>query len=97
VLSTGASKKAKVSSYKGRVYVDIREYYVDKNSAEELPGKKGITLDAAQWEAFKEVVCHRPLLSHCLLFSLLIDVASSYICISYLQMPDLDVDLKAQA
>ncbi|KAJ1434644.1 transcriptional Coactivator p15-domain-containing protein [Ochromonadaceae sp. CCMP2298] len=56
VYDLGGDKKARVSSYKGRVYIDIREYYIDKSSGKEMPGKKGITLGAEQWEAFKEVI-----------------------------------------
>jgi hypothetical protein len=35
--------------------VSIREYYVDANG-NELPGKKGITLNVDQWEHLKSYV-----------------------------------------
>ena len=31
--------------------IDIREYYDDKKSGEEKPGKKGISLNPDQWNA----------------------------------------------
>lgn len=37
----------KVDEFKGRVFVNIREFY-EKNG-ELLPGKKGISLSASQW------------------------------------------------
>jgi len=34
-------KSVAISEFKGKFYVDIREYYEDKNSGESKPGKKG--------------------------------------------------------
>lgn len=31
-------------SFRGKTFVDIREYYTDKGSGQEKPGKKGIAL-----------------------------------------------------
>jgi hypothetical protein len=45
-------KKVSVSQFKGNVYVDIREYY--EKDGELLPGKKGIALKPAEFEA----LCH---------------------------------------
>jgi len=42
-----------VSGFKGKVYVNIREYYEDSNG-EQKPGKKGISLSADQWENLKK-------------------------------------------
>lgn len=40
-------KLVKVREFKGKVYVDIREFY-EKNG-ELLPGKKGISMTPEQW------------------------------------------------
>ncbi|CAH2076208.1 unnamed protein product, partial [Iphiclides podalirius] len=40
-------KLVKVREFKGKVYVDVREFY-EKNG-EMLPGKKGISLTPEQW------------------------------------------------
>ena len=52
----GKNKKVTISNFRGTKYVDIREWYVDKSSNEHKPGKKGISLDAAQWEKLKSFV-----------------------------------------
>ena len=36
-----------VREFKGKTYVDIREYYTDKNM-DMMPGKKGISLNVEQ-------------------------------------------------
>lgn len=41
-----------VREFKGRVMVDIREFYED-NSGDLKPGKKGICLQLDQWNALK--------------------------------------------
>ncbi|KAJ8730889.1 hypothetical protein PYW08_002302 [Mythimna loreyi] len=41
-------KLVKVREFKGKVYVDIREFY-EKNG-ELLPGKKGISMTPEQWK-----------------------------------------------
>uniref|UniRef100_A0A7S1KSE6 Transcriptional coactivator p15 (PC4) C-terminal domain-containing protein n=1 Tax=Percolomonas cosmopolitus TaxID=63605 RepID=A0A7S1KSE6_9EUKA len=43
-------KRASISKFKGRVRLDLREYYEDRSTGETKPTKKGITLD---YEAFK--------------------------------------------
>jgi len=43
----------KVREFKGKVYVDIREYYNDA-SGDMKPGKKGISLSVEQWNTLKE-------------------------------------------
>jgi hypothetical protein len=45
-----------VTTFKGIKYVDIREYYTDKSSGEEKPGKKGISLTIDQWNKLKAAV-----------------------------------------
>ena len=46
-----------VSVFKGRVLVNIREFYEDRMTGEEKPGKTGIALSVDQWNSFKEQVC----------------------------------------
>ena len=43
----------KVREFKGKTYVDIREFYVDKNTMETKPGKKGISLSCEQYQKLK--------------------------------------------
>ena len=38
------------------MFVNIREYYLDKNSGEMRPGNKGIALNVEQWNRLKEHV-----------------------------------------
>ncbi|KAL1735497.1 transcriptional Coactivator p15-domain-containing protein [Schizophyllum commune] len=53
-VDLGGKKRASTSEFKGQRYINIREYYVDKASGEEKPGKKGIALNAEQWKVFKQ-------------------------------------------
>ncbi|KAI4526457.1 PC4-domain-containing protein [Schizophyllum commune Loenen D] len=53
-VDLGGKKRASASEFKGQRYINIREYYVDKASGEEKPGKKGIALNAEQWKVFKQ-------------------------------------------
>jgi len=52
--SLEGKKFAKVRAFKGKVYVDIREYY-EKNG-DLLPGKKGISLSGPQWQKLKQAM-----------------------------------------
>jgi len=52
----GKQKTVTVRTFKGTVYVDIREFYEDKNTGEMKPGKKGISLSAIQWQKLKSIV-----------------------------------------
>ena len=49
----GNNKWVKVGEFKGQTYIDIREYYVDKETKEAKPGKKGISLDCQQYQKLK--------------------------------------------
>ncbi|KAF9521018.1 hypothetical protein BS47DRAFT_1378456 [Hydnum rufescens UP504] len=52
-ISLGNLRRAAITGFKGKVYVNIREYYEDKKDGQEKPGKKGIMLSLEQWEVLK--------------------------------------------
>lgn len=52
----GRNKWVKVRSFKGTTYIDIREYYVDKDTMETRPGKKGISLNCEQYQKLKSIM-----------------------------------------
>jgi len=54
--SLGNMKFVKVREFKGKTYIDIREYYVDKSSMETKPGKKGISLNCEQYQKLKTLI-----------------------------------------
>ncbi|EOB01394.1 Activated RNA polymerase II transcriptional coactivator p15, partial [Anas platyrhynchos] len=56
-LQTGKMRYVRVSRFKGKVLVDIREFCVDKEGDMKL-GRKGITLSAEQWNWLKEIIPH---------------------------------------
>ncbi|KAL3135856.1 hypothetical protein ABBQ32_007412 [Trebouxia sp. C0010 RCD-2024] len=51
-IQLSAMRKADVSDFKGTVYVSIREYY--EKDGKQLPGKKGISLPADQFQKLLE-------------------------------------------
>lgn len=57
----GKMKFVDVREFKSMTLVDIREYYEDKISGELKPGKKGISLQAAQWEVSKRATVYGPM------------------------------------
>ncbi|EPQ57524.1 PC4-domain-containing protein [Gloeophyllum trabeum ATCC 11539] len=53
-VDLGKKKRATVRSFKGQVYVDIREFYGE--DGDEKPGKKGVSLNLEQWETLKKSI-----------------------------------------
>ncbi|KAK7472587.1 hypothetical protein VKT23_000700 [Stygiomarasmius scandens] len=51
-IDLGKKKRATVRSFKGKVFLDIREFY--GNDGDEKPGKKGISLSSEQWQTLKD-------------------------------------------
>ncbi|KAG9488382.1 hypothetical protein GDO78_007931 [Eleutherodactylus coqui] len=49
----GKMRYVSVRDFKGKVLVDIREYFMD-NQGEMKPGRKGISLNPEQWNQLKE-------------------------------------------
>ncbi|EAR94686.1 RNA polymerase II transcriptional coactivator, putative (macronuclear) [Tetrahymena thermophila SB210] len=47
-------KRVTVRKFKGKLYVDIREFY--EKDGEMLPGKKGISLNLQNWEQFRSLI-----------------------------------------
>jgi len=54
--SFGNMKRARVHQFKGKTYVDLREFYVDKSTEETKPGKKGISLNVEEYQMLKEII-----------------------------------------
>ncbi|XP_068776145.1 activated RNA polymerase II transcriptional coactivator p15-like isoform X1 [Struthio camelus] len=55
MFQIGKMRYVRVSCFKGKVLVDIREFYVDKDGGTK-PGRKGIALSAEQWNQLKEII-----------------------------------------
>ncbi|XP_031564530.1 activated RNA polymerase II transcriptional coactivator p15-like [Actinia tenebrosa] len=55
VFPISRNRQVSVREFKGKVLVDIREFYEDK-SGDLKPGKKGISLQLEQWEKLKELM-----------------------------------------
>uniref|UniRef100_A0A0N5C8I7 PC4 domain-containing protein n=1 Tax=Strongyloides papillosus TaxID=174720 RepID=A0A0N5C8I7_STREA len=56
MYSLGNERYVSKSSFKGKEYINIREYY--KDGDEMKPGKKGISLTMEQFEALKNAIAH---------------------------------------
>ncbi|KAI0092980.1 transcriptional Coactivator p15-domain-containing protein [Irpex rosettiformis] len=52
-IELGKKRRATVSSFKGTVYLNIREFY-DAGGGDFRPGKKGISLSTEQWTILKD-------------------------------------------
>ncbi|XP_061870761.1 activated RNA polymerase II transcriptional coactivator p15-like [Colius striatus] len=55
MFQIGNMRYVSVSCFKGKVLVDIREFYTDKEGGRK-PGRKGIALSAEQWNQLKEII-----------------------------------------
>ncbi|NXP79108.1 TCP4 polymerase, partial [Ramphastos sulfuratus] len=55
MFQIGKMRYVRVSCFKGKVLVDIREFYTDKDG-DKKPGRKGIALSAEQWNQLKEII-----------------------------------------
>nr|CAB3266686.1 activated RNA polymerase II transcriptional coactivator p15-like [Phallusia mammillata] len=53
-ISLGKMKFVSVREFKGKILIDIREFY--ENNGEMKPGKKGISLQAEQWQKLKQSI-----------------------------------------
>ncbi|KAL7064653.1 hypothetical protein AAHC03_04449 [Spirometra sp. Aus1] len=56
LIDLTGKKYVTVRNFKGRIFVDIREYYEDKSDGGLKPGKKGISLNVEQWDKLREVM-----------------------------------------
>ncbi|KAG2119647.1 transcriptional Coactivator p15-domain-containing protein [Suillus discolor] len=54
-VQLGQKKRVTVREFKGKILVDIREFY-GKDKEDEKPGKKGISLNADQWACLKKSI-----------------------------------------
>uniref|UniRef100_A0A8C8RU60 Activated RNA polymerase II transcriptional coactivator p15 n=1 Tax=Pelusios castaneus TaxID=367368 RepID=A0A8C8RU60_9SAUR len=55
MFQIGKMRYVRVYCFKGKVLVDIREFYIDK-AGDTKPGRKGIALSAEQWNHLKEII-----------------------------------------
>ncbi|XP_069820891.1 activated RNA polymerase II transcriptional coactivator p15 [Dendropsophus ebraccatus] len=53
MFQIGKMRYVSVRDFKGKVLIDIREYFMD-NQGEMKPGRKGISLNPEQWNQLKE-------------------------------------------
>ena len=49
-------RRVTVRKFRSSTLIDIREYYEDKASGEERPGKKGLSLTKEQFEKLKDLL-----------------------------------------
>jgi hypothetical protein len=54
LFEIGEKKRATVNEFKGAIYVDIREFYNDKEDGSMKPTKKGISLKKEEWKMLCE-------------------------------------------
>ncbi|XP_062399209.1 SUB1 regulator of transcription b [Sardina pilchardus] len=53
LFQIGKMRYVSVRDFKGKVLIDVREYWMDQ-AGEMKPGKKGISLNPEQWNQLKE-------------------------------------------
>ncbi|VDO00530.1 unnamed protein product [Rodentolepis nana] len=56
IIDLTGKKYVCVRSFRGRTFVDIREYYEDKADGGLKPGKKGVSLNCDQWDNLKSLI-----------------------------------------
>jgi len=56
IFELSGKRRVTVRKFRSSILIDIREYYEDKASGEERPGKKGISLTKEQYEKLKELM-----------------------------------------
>ncbi|XP_028770081.1 RNA polymerase II transcriptional coactivator KIWI-like [Neltuma alba] len=54
VCEISKNRRVTVRTWNGRIWVDIREFYV--KDGKQLPGKKGISLSIDQWKVLRDHV-----------------------------------------
>ncbi|EGR30390.1 RNA polymerase ii transcriptional coactivator, putative [Ichthyophthirius multifiliis] len=47
-------KRVSIRKFKGKLYIDVREFY--EKDGDMLPGKKGIALTLSNWEQLKGII-----------------------------------------
>ncbi|XP_066551501.1 activated RNA polymerase II transcriptional coactivator p15 isoform X2 [Amia ocellicauda] len=55
MIQIGKMRYVRVSLFKRRTFIDIREFYTD-SSGSTKPGRKGISLTTEEWSQLKEIV-----------------------------------------
>ncbi|OPJ58041.1 hypothetical protein AV530_007086 [Patagioenas fasciata monilis] len=55
LMLIGKMRYVSVRDFKGKVLIDIREYWMDQEG-EMKPGRKGISLNPEQWNQLKEQI-----------------------------------------
>ncbi|CAH1116443.1 unnamed protein product [Phaedon cochleariae] len=53
--SLGKNRFVKLTEFKNKWYIDVREYYTN-NDGDMKPGRKGIMLTMDQWQKFKDCI-----------------------------------------
>ena len=54
IINLDNKKRLTLRKFKGKLLIDIREYYYDKMDGTFKPGKKGIALNKENWDNIKK-------------------------------------------